>query len=153
MIKKVIAAVFAGLVVVSFANTSSVNCDDVSGNYKYKIVCKAPDPFQLNLATTHSATTIITQSTVYPANTEYHTMVRAEIRYNNRVIINTNKLDKLKGKEDKDNKIEVKKKIKHSEFKNTFHDTTLGGVGKNYSAKHTFTDKKSQTITGTRYIP
>ncbi len=149
MIKKAIAALFAGLVVVSFANTASVKCDDVHGNYKYKIVCKAPGPIPIiNNQTTHSATTIIKQSTINPANTTYHTVVQAQLKYGTKILINTNKMDNLKGKEDKDNKIEAKKKIKHSDFKETFHNMTLGGVGANYSACWTF--RSSDYREGTR---
>lgn len=149
MVKKVIAALFAGLVVVSFAGTAFAG--DVSGHYNYKIVCKAPSPLPIiNNPTTHSATTIITQSVVSPVNTKYYTVVRSELHYGTKILINSNKTDWIKGKEDKDNKIVAKKMINHSDFKKTYHTMALSGVGANYGAHHNF--YSSQTITGTRYF-
>ncbi|MBR4915289.1 MAG: hypothetical protein IKZ42_08435 [Clostridiales bacterium] len=155
MNKKIIVAAFAGLLVVSFANISIVNCDDVSGYFKYKIVCKAPTPIIFEYDTDHSATTTITEAKIDPNLTLYHTVVRAELRYNSngttKTVVNTSKHNSLVGTTKDDNSITVKKKINHKNFKNTYHDMTLGGVGKNYSAKYTFTSP--QTIKGTRKIP
>lgn len=152
MIKKVIAAVFAGLLVVSFANISNVKGDSDKGYYKYKITCKAPHEIPIiNNEPTHSATTLIKQSKLNRVNVKYHTVVRAELYYNNgsnRVIYNTNKLDNLYGLEEKDNKIVVKKKMRSKCFVKTYHDMTLGGIGANYSACWTF--RSSDYREGTR---
>lgn len=142
MIKKVIAAVFAGLLVVSFANISNVKGDSNQGYYKYKITCKAPREIPIiNNEPTHSATTLIKQSKLNRANAKYHTVVRAELYFNNgssRVIYNTNKLDNLYGLVETDNIIVVKKKMRSKCFRKTYHDMTLGGIGANYSASWTF---------------
>ena len=155
MNKKIIAAVFAGLFVVSFANIAIVNCDDVSGYYKYKMVCKAPSPIIFDYDTEHSSTTTITEAKISPTLTLYHTVVRAELYYldngKDKKIINTRKQSNLSGKTTDDNSITVKKKINHSNFKKTAHDMTLGGVGANYSVKYGF--KSPGTKTGTRNIP
>lgn len=155
MNKKIIAAVFAGLLVTAFANTAIVNCDAVSGYFKYKIECKAPTPIIFEYDTEHSATTTITEAKITPTGASYHTVVRAELRYisgtTTRAVINTSKHSDLSGKTTADNSIKVKKKINHKNFKNTYHDMTLGGVGRNYSACHTYYGPKYNT--GTRYIP